>query len=185
MYFAFKGRNATWIKEIETKILEGLLATNVPILLRDNEINNFFEFVCACHYYGMSPTVLTSKDQAGNFGPPRIMSLTRFEQILKALSHDVVTGMGAEEWITPSDRLQPFNIALDSMCLQFQHIGFVRGKSIISADDEKLRHRIAMAAQKLNLRRTSQRNSGKAGTYFWAPTLLHHLLTRPVLLLNI
>ena len=56
--------------------------------LKENEIYNFLSFLCASHYYDQSPSVLTSADQQGNFGPAaHIISCERYLKILRSLSH--------------------------------------------------------------------------------------------------
>lgn len=86
----------------------------------------------------MSPTVLTDPQQEHNFGLKRLLTLARFEEILKASSSGAP--QSEDRWVPPPDKLKQFRKSLTSMSDQLQEIAYLEGVSIISLDDDKLRH---------------------------------------------
>jgi hypothetical protein len=116
------------------------------------------EMLTACHFYGKSPTVLCDPQQSIFFGPPRLLTLPRFEQCLKALS---LRGPAEESghndtWAPCSDRIQPLLGSMNLLTRQTQAIGYHRHETLICLDDDKIHNR-SVNSSSLGIQRTFQR----------------------------
>ena len=106
--FVFASQRATWINPLQDRINEGLIALEQDVL-KDEEIFAYFEFAASCHFHGKSPGFLTSPNASRHFGPPRMLTLQRFEQILHALSrHSTAETNEADAWSAPSEFISTY-----------------------------------------------------------------------------
>jgi hypothetical protein len=120
----FFGPQAPWMTGLKTQIRMGLLRIGKESL-GEHEVYEFLEFSFMCHFFNMSPTILTHTSVA--IQKP-LMSLRRFEDILHSLD--------AEGPIERSHLFDSLRNA-SSMC---QTISFVEN-GVLSLDDNKIRHR--------------------------------------------
>jgi hypothetical protein len=135
----FIGGDAAWANQLAKRIKTGLHENHKrPLDEAGSELLAFFEFVFALHYHDMSPTVMTDPRQEHNFGPKRLLTLTRFEEFLKALSSGAP--QNEDGWVPPHDKLKVFRKSLANLGEQLQEVAFCKGASVVSLDDDKLRH---------------------------------------------
>ena len=120
--------------------------------LAEKEIFNFLGFLTAGHYYDKSPTVLTSPDQSGNFGPAaRLMGEPRFMEIIHALSHStehtghVLLAGEDDRWAPPPERVVELQQAIIAIGALGQKIAYLAGNTEISLGELKWNLRSHMA----------------------------------------
>lgn len=135
----FIGRDAAWANQLAKRIKTGLHENHKqPLDEAGSELLAFCEFVFTVHYHDMTPTVLTDPRQEHNFGPKRLLTFTRFEEILKALSSGAP--QNEDGWVPPPDKLKVFRKSLANLGEQLQEVAFCKGATVLSLDDDKLRH---------------------------------------------
>jgi hypothetical protein len=158
----FTGNQAAWATQLLKRIKTGLQENNKPPLDESGwEVLAFFEFVFAVHYFGMSPTVMTDPKQAHNFGPERLLTLSRFEEILKSVS----SGAPQNEtgWVPPAEKLKVYRKSLSNLGEQLQDVGYCEGATIVAVDDDKLRH-LSKETKNLDVKLTFARGGKKSPT---------------------
>ena len=173
MDYIFNGNRAHWLLSLKDRMDHELLAMDKE-RLAENELFNFLEFVIACHYYGKSPSILadSSYHQVDNFGKPRLLSLKRLEELLKALSYMKISHSDHEDkWTSEDKLLQSLRTSFTSLSTQMQRIAYSPGNTIISLDDDKLRHR-GTEASALNVSRSFQKGLNKGLRRFEAYQLM-------------
>jgi hypothetical protein len=120
----FFGPQSPWMTRLKTHVRMGLSRMGKETL-GEHEVYEFLEFSFMCHFFNMSPTVLTHP--LVQIEKP-LMSLKRFEDILHSLD-----AVGSTERSHLFDSLRNAS----SMC---QTISYVEN-GVLSLDDNKIRHR--------------------------------------------
>jgi hypothetical protein len=162
----FINKESVWATHLTKRIKLGLNENHKPPLDEaGSELHSFLEFVVAVHYYDMSPTVMTDPEQAHNFGPERLLTLQRFEEVLKAFSSGAPQNQAG--WFPAEERLKLFRKSLTTLGEQLQEVAYCEGATVVSLDDDKLRH-LSKDTKNLDVKLTYVRGGKKSPTMICA-----------------
>ena len=137
--WVFHDKSSIWTSFLHKRMKQGLLDNHkLPLDDAGSEMPAFFELAIKVHYHDVSPTVLTDIHQMHNFGKPPLLTFTRFEEMVKALS----SGAPQNEhgWVPPPEKLKLWRKSLLNLGQQLQEVAYCKGSTIVSVDDDKLRH---------------------------------------------
>ena len=143
----FTSEHAIWKTLLKRRINFGL-KLHGKNYLDEWEYYAFLMCLWSVHYYDKSPTVLFDRDQSSNFGFKQLITLRRFLDILHSLGSPMKSSSSESVvWVPPSEKLCTYNESVDNLGAQLRNIAYVIDCTIISLDDDKLRHSIKDSAQ--------------------------------------
>ena len=145
----FKSEQAIWKTMLKERINGGLRKNEiVDHHLQEWEYYSFLMCLWSLHYYDKSPTMLFDEDQAPNFGFKQSLTLRRFLDILHSLGSPMSRSSFERSavWVPPLEKLSLYTDSVDHLGEQLRKIVYLMDCTIISLDDDKLRHSIKDAA---------------------------------------